>query len=872
MFKEKELWLLILLGIIYFYRPLFLGDSLFFRDLYLNIFPQKQLLGDFINARALPLWTPYLSGGRPYLADVPYFSLYPTNILYVLLPALYAFNLNIVLHFMASAVCMYLFARTLGLQKVSSCIAGIVYAFCGYSLSLASHGCRLLSMPYLPLLLLCWHRYLAQERKKWFILTVIFGVLQVFAGTAEMNVISLLFLLGWSLIYPYSHSSFLQKILRWSLLGFFIIGIASVQILPTAEMVAQSSRGGGLDYTEFTHWSLHPRQLPELVFPHFFGYQDTLSPQVDYWGTQVLDEPAPYISSIYFGWIVLVLGITGGLYGFSIPDLKGFRKISKTFQVDKHQSKIVNRKSSIENPLPRKIRIFLLLLIVLALLFSLGRFLPFFRFIYLYIPMIRLFRFPIKFLVIGILPLSLLTGYASGLHFGRESAVFDPSPNSSLKERGVRSRPLWGRSGEGVKSERVPAFITGGILWGISGLFVLCTAMFWFSADFSNLFQSVMFTHSGGEVVRQGMLFSFGHAALICLLTALLYQYRRLKVRRWQHWLLAVILIFDLLFAGRRLNPSTPKEFFTVPPEGVRLVRKNIGAGRLYRAEKDPLYVLRAPSNDVLWSYRWHLEVLTAYLGAFYNIPVIYHIDVNTLGPQYIKTLRNLTALRPWEQKLPLLSAGGVTLILTSKRLSVPGIHRIAEIPNRSDLRFYLYRNQRAAERVEFVSKWKMAESDAAALDLMLSPTYDPGTFVVLQPPEPSLFEQIPESPEYAIEPESKQHCEPGKLTKIDSTMHSSHFSVENNCDGYLVFSEPYYPGWRVEIDGKPVPILRANYAFSAVFLPAGKHRAARFYCPNSLLLGVISSVVFCVFLSVHSVFTFRKPWGSIPSLKAEAG
>ncbi len=35
--KEKELWFLILLGMVYFYRPLFMGETFYERYLYLHI-------------------------------------------------------------------------------------------------------------------------------------------------------------------------------------------------------------------------------------------------------------------------------------------------------------------------------------------------------------------------------------------------------------------------------------------------------------------------------------------------------------------------------------------------------------------------------------------------------------------------------------------------------------------------------------------------------------------------------------------------------------------------------------------------------------------------------------------------------------------
>lgn len=133
-FKEKEFWLLLLLGILYFYRPLFLGETFFFRDLYLFALPQKRLLVDFISARELPLWDPYLFGGQPYLANIANSALYPFNLLFFIFPLFTAFNLGIVIHAIFCCVATYAFSRIIGLQPLSSFIAGVVYGFCGYTL------------------------------------------------------------------------------------------------------------------------------------------------------------------------------------------------------------------------------------------------------------------------------------------------------------------------------------------------------------------------------------------------------------------------------------------------------------------------------------------------------------------------------------------------------------------------------------------------------------------------------------------------------------------------------------------------------------------------------------------------------------------
>lgn len=41
---------------------------------------------------------------------------------------------------------------------------------------------------------------------------------------------------------------------------------------------------------------------------------------------------------------------------------------------------------------------------------------------------------------------------------------------------------------------------------------------------------------------------------------------------------------------------------------------------------------------------------------------------------------------------------------------------------------------------------------------------------------------------------------------------------------GVLVVSEAHYPGWSVTVDGRPAPLLRANYALRGVALTPGKH------------------------------------------------
>jgi uncharacterized membrane protein YfhO len=61
---------------------------------------------------------------------------------------------------------------------------------------------------------------------------------------------------------------------------------------------------------------------------------------------------------------------------------------------------------------------------------------------------------------------------------------------------------------------------------------------------------------------------------------------------------------------------------------------------------------------------------------------------------------------------------------------------------------------------------------------------------------------------------------------------------------GFLVTSDAYYPGWRASIDGRDVPLYRADYAIRGVLVPAGEHTVRFDYRPRSFYLGAGVSLI----------------------------
>ena len=55
-------------------------------------------------------------------------------------------------------------------------------------------------------------------------------------------------------------------------------------------------------------------------------------------------------------------------------------------------------------------------------------------------------------------------------------------------------------------------------------------------------------------------------------------------------------------------------------------------------------------------------------------------------------------------------------------------------------------------------------------------------------------------------------------------------FEAEASEPSVAVIAQSYYHNWRAEMDGSPIPLLRANVAFQAVELPPGKHQFHLYY------------------------------------------
>ena len=86
------------------------------------------------------------------------------------------------------------------------------------------------------------------------------------------------------------------------------------------------------------------------------------------------------------------------------------------------------------------------------------------------------------------------------------------------------------------------------------------------------------------------------------------------------------------------------------------------------------------------------------------------------------------------------------------------------------------------------------------------------------------------------------------------------HYSA--SADRLAVFSEIYYPdGWKAEVDGSPVEVVRADWTLRAAQLPAGEHDLVMRFMPESYRIGANVSrassiaLILLLLLSIASLF-----------------
>jgi hypothetical protein len=336
-------------------------------DLFLHFVAWRQFAFDQLRHGHLVLWNPHYLCGSPFLGNFESALLYPPNWLYLIMPLGPAINIGIILHVFLAGFLTYLWATYRGLHPISSFISGTVFMFGGaYFLHLyAGHLPNLCAMVWAPLLFLSIDGLVQKVRLDWILLGVFAVSMQILAGHPQYVYFTAIIATIYVLLNLKGNNAKLGVLTSFFSLYAGASLITAAQLWTGLEAIFECGRNIPLEYHSASSFSFPPENLLTLILPDFFGNLTS----VHYWGRWFLWE------------VSLFIGITA----FFLFLLAVFP------------------------PGPQKRR-WALTTTVIAFIFSLGAFSPFYRFFYNLLPGFKDLRGICKFDFLVSLFLALLSG------------------------------------------------------------------------------------------------------------------------------------------------------------------------------------------------------------------------------------------------------------------------------------------------------------------------------------------------------------------------------------------------------------------------------------------------------------------------------
>jgi len=221
-------------------------------DLANYYYPIADLVGRRLAAGELPLWNPASCSGIPLLATLQPAVLYPFTWLTAALPTADALWWGLYAQALLAGVFTAAALLARGTHWVAAGLGGVFYV----------HACLLgnlawppsvATMTWLPLLWLCVEKLARALRFGWWAVLAGATALQLLAGFPQYAVYGFYWLVPYAgiLIRAEAPRGARARRAAWMLLAVLLgVGLSAAQLLPTAELAAESARGAGLTAAE----------------------------------------------------------------------------------------------------------------------------------------------------------------------------------------------------------------------------------------------------------------------------------------------------------------------------------------------------------------------------------------------------------------------------------------------------------------------------------------------------------------------------------------------------------------------------------------------------------------------------------------------
>ncbi|HUG54552.1 MAG TPA: YfhO family protein [Vicinamibacteria bacterium] len=661
--------------------------------------------------------------------------------------------------------------------RLASATAAAVFVASGPVLSLGTMWHQLAGVAWMPWVILALERCVAGASRGVVLLGLAFGA-QVIAGSPDFSAATLLVAAVFVAFHLARRSLDRRGLARLAAGLALGTALSAAQWMATVGILAGTARSQGAAGSDVA--PLSPPQLVEVLLPFWWNALPLSSAAQ----AAILDNLEPYVLSVYLGAPALAVaaaGLMGGVHPWRAP---------------------------------------LAVVLLGSLGAALGRWFVVYPALVTLLPPLEMIRYPVK----AVVPAAFATALLAGL--GMEALP-------SARPAAVRRMLLPGAA------LLAAALVLVGVLH-LRGAELLAPLL------------------APAPEAPRALAGQLPPVLIACAALAFVVAAYALAAGRPSPALavvVAAVCVAELLYRHQPLNPPAPPALWSLRPaalaqlEGLALPRVYVHDYSLspgwVDAWHDPrAYTLaRAPVG-------WPLPAAqVAAVHGYMNPPTATRwaagsYDADTLGlyPSYLERL--VSAIHRAEgtpAHLRLLQLGAVDVAMGlipqpwwSDLEPMASHEGLLQLPVR------VFRVPGTRPRAWVAAGVRVA-ADEAALAVLLAPSFDPATEIVLasgapRPPGRGLASVG----EYAAD-----------RVVVD---------VETDGEAHLLLADTWYPGWRATVDGRPAPVRRANLAFRAVPVPAGRHRVEMVYRPPAALAGVAISAVTLAALALVGLGAMRRP------------
>ncbi|MDF1502626.1 YfhO family protein [Roseisolibacter sp. H3M3-2] len=682
---------------------------------------------------SIPLWNPYLFGGMPYVAAMHGDIFYPTFLLRAVLPADVGMTWGMVLHVFLAGLFTFAFLRAVGVGFHGALVGGLAYLLGGNLAGLVSpgHDGKIFIAALLPLVLLMVQRGV-REGRLWawggLALAVMLAVL-----TPHPQLLQYLLLVAgaWALFCAFSRDGegeALPRPMALRRLGLAAVAVGAgmlggaVQFWPVLEYTPWSPRAGGKGWEHAISYSMPPEELVNTYLPQFSGVLDA------YTGRNGI-----HFHSEYIGAAVLVLA------GLAFGAAAGRRKFLWFWTGT----------------------------LVVATLWALGGFTPFYHLVYALVPGTKFFRAPSTMLYVVAFSVAVLAA------LGTERALT------------LRFRPRYAFAWLGVAA-LVALLATGGMLTNMA-------------ASFAQPGDPRVDANQGALTLGawRSFLAVAGVAGLLLALRA-----GRMPARA-AAWGLAAVVGLDLWSVARLYwNWSPPAAQLYASDPTIEFLKQQTDSGRVIATPlsqegltpRDPFL-----TGDALMVHRVR-QVLGYHGNELGRYQQLYGIDAgaqNIANPNFWR-LANVRFFLTNTAELPI---EGATRVAGPARNAVGSMSYVYRLPGDNP--------------PAWVTPIAIKADDQSVLATVLDPRFDVGRAALFDTAAAVATQAVPQQLPAPLDlPVRVTSRAPGRIALS--------LAQPAPAGAALVVSENYYPGWTASVDGRSVPVGRADYSLIGVGLPAG--------------------------------------------------